>query len=646
MSQPPLQKGPRPTAVSAKSVRKKNTALVILGTVGVASLFFFYSRQDDSFWLKPVIIAKEFVQRHPGYIVHTKGCKIPAFDPFHWTVAGMYRKQTMYVCPGKPSFIRLAANVPSINARVLWQYFKRLPQDVLCKYQTITRDENRTEPDAAIVYHPTTKLVFGTPLSSDFIFVTCFAYGLKIHEEFIMVPVLKKSVEERCKIAEAATRSQLNGTKERLNIVIVGLDSVSRLNSLRHLRRTRAFLLEQMNAIEFYGYNKVGDNSFPNQVPLLTGKSAEEAMAVSPEKYFDNQDFIWNKYASLGYRTFFLEESPRYGLFNYLLKGFRIAPTDYYCRPMIFAIDNSRFKKFIGGGKGCVGSNVQTAMYLDYFTSLVAFLGNRSYFTYTWISDVTHDNLNSAGFADEPFLRTFQRLNNSGVMARSVVVFLSDHGMRYGPVRQTLIGKYEDRMPFMFVILPDEFRRKYPEAVKNLKLNQHRLTTHYDLHATLLELADFPNDMPSVQTEHGLSLLREVPENRTCREAFIAPHWCCCHETGQFPARDPLSKKMAQFVLRTINGRLQDGAPGQCTRLQLRKVVDVYEVTVDTNSDTRYFWVTLKFFPGEGLLEATVAVNGTGVLNAERVSRLDWHGAQSSCVKDHHLELYCVCKHK
>lgn len=642
-----FQKTPRPSVVAAKSVRKKNALLAVIGTVGVASIFFFYSRQDDSFWLKPVIIAKELVRLgQPGYVVYTNGCKIPAFDPFHWTVASLYRKQTMYVCPGKPSFIRLAANVPSIDSRVLWEHYKRKPHDVLCTYQKITRDENRTEPDSAVVYHPSSKLTFGAPLSTDFVFVTCSAYGVKIHEEFLMVPALKDQVERRCQLAEDSTRPQSNSTKERLNIVIVGLDSVSRLNSLRHLKRTRHFLLDQMGAIEFYGYNKVGDNSFPNQVPLLTGKSAEEAMALCPEKFFDNLDFLWDRYAGLGYRTFFLEESPRYGLFNYLLKGFKDIPTDYYCRPMIFAIDNSRFKKFIGGGKGCVGSNVQTEMYLDYFTSLVAFLGNRSYFTYTWISDVTHDNFNSAGFADEPFLRTFKRLHASSVTSKSVIVFLSDHGMRYGPIRQTLIGKYEDRMPFMFLLLPREFRRKYPDAVRNLRTNQHRLITHYDLHATLLELADFPNDLPPFKTDHGMSLLREVPENRTCRDAFIAPHWCCCHDSGQFPVNDPLSKKMANFVLRTVNGWLQDGAPGKCMRLQLRSVVDVYEVTVDANSDIRYFWVTLKCFPGEGMLEATVAVNGTDVFTAERVSRLNWHGAQSSCVKDHLLELYCFCKHQ
>ncbi|KAL1445986.1 hypothetical protein MTO96_028961 [Rhipicephalus appendiculatus] len=146
--------------VPTKTVRKKNTLLVIIGTVGVASLFFFYSRQDESFWLKPVIVAKELVRMaQPGYAIYTSGCKIPAFDPFHWTVAGLYRKQTLYVCPGKPSFIRLAANVPSIDARVLWEHHKYKPRDVLCTYQKITRDENRTEPDSAVVYHPSSKLI-------------------------------------------------------------------------------------------------------------------------------------------------------------------------------------------------------------------------------------------------------------------------------------------------------------------------------------------------------------------------------------------------------------------------------------------------------------------------------------------------------
>ncbi|KAL3254787.1 hypothetical protein MRX96_017529 [Rhipicephalus microplus] len=151
-----------------------------------------------------------------------------------------------------------------------------------CASMKITRDENRTEPDSAVVYHSSSKLSFGTPLSSDFVFVTCFSNGAKFHEEFFMVPVLKEQVEQRCKFAKDAAIQPLN-------------------------RTTREFLLEQREAIDLYGYNKVGDDSFPNQVPLLTGRSGEEAMSLCPEKFFDNLEFIWDKYASLGYKTLFLE---------------------------------------------------------------------------------------------------------------------------------------------------------------------------------------------------------------------------------------------------------------------------------------------------------------------------------------------------
>ncbi|XP_040069877.1 uncharacterized protein LOC120842768 [Ixodes scapularis] len=625
--------------VSSMASRRRNVALITIGAVGVASLFFYW-RQDDFVRLKPVLVDKDLDTRRPGYAVYTAGCKIPDFNPFHWTVASIYRKQHMYACPGRPSFIKLVGNVPSINEVNLWDYYQKEPKSVVCFYQDITRNENKTVPDSEVLYSTRTRLVFGVPLLKERVFVECSSAGAKFHEEFLIVPVLKESVETRCE--EATARA--NSSAERLNVVIIGLDSVSRLNSLRHLKKTRSFLFDNFDVIELYGYNKVGDNSFPNQLPLLTGLSDKEVLSLSPDRYYDNQDFIWDTYADLGYRTLFMEESPRFGLFNYFSNGFREIPTDYYTRPAILAIDTSKQKRFIGGGKGCVGSRVQTEMYLEYTTSLLSFLGNRSYFTYTWISDVTHDNLNSAGYADTPFLRAFERLQKNGVMNKSLVVFLSDHGMRYGPIRRTLVGKYEDRLPFAFLMFPPEFRRKYPEAVRNLKINQYRLTTHYDLHATLLELANFPNRNSSFKTSHGLSLLHEIPESRTCKEASIDAHWCCCHETGDFPAAHRLSRKMARFVLGTVNGWLQEGAPGKCKTLRLQNLIDVYEVSVDPNGDSRYFWVTLSATPGGAFLEATVAVNSTEGMSAERVSRLDWYGAQSSCVKSHFLELYCVCK--
>ena len=41
------------------------------------------------------------------------------------------------------------------------------------------------------------------------------------------------------------------------NFLVLGVDSVSRLNFVRHMPRTRRFLLEELDAVELAGFNKV-----------------------------------------------------------------------------------------------------------------------------------------------------------------------------------------------------------------------------------------------------------------------------------------------------------------------------------------------------------------------------------------------------
>jgi hypothetical protein len=49
--------------------------------------------------------------------------------------------------------------------------------------------------------------------------------------------------------------------------------------------------------------------------------------------------------------------------------------------------------------------------------------------------------------------------------SKTVLFFLSDHGIRFGAVRQTSVGKLEERLPFMFLIFPDWFLKKYPNLI-------------------------------------------------------------------------------------------------------------------------------------------------------------------------------------
>ena len=112
----------------------------------------------------------------------------------------------------------------------------------------------------------------------------------------------KKQVEERCKSIDTSLRTK------RINVMLVGLDALSRLNFQRQMPTTHEYLVKQMNAIEMRGYNKLGDNTFPNLVPLLTGLSENELQTAClnnssiSNKTFDDCPFVWNFFRDNGYR--------------------------------------------------------------------------------------------------------------------------------------------------------------------------------------------------------------------------------------------------------------------------------------------------------------------------------------------------------
>ena len=89
-----------------------------------------------------------------------------------------------------------------------------------------------------------------------------------LYQDYFAFAPRKPEVEEKCH----KVQSSKNDT---LSILIVGLDSVSRVNFHRQMPRTvRA--LEDLDAVEMLGYNKVEDNTYPNIVAVLSGYSYEE----------------------------------------------------------------------------------------------------------------------------------------------------------------------------------------------------------------------------------------------------------------------------------------------------------------------------------------------------------------------------------
>lgn len=577
-----------------------------------------------------------------GHRIRTPGCTLPQFDPFDPSVRPYFRRRSdSSRCYGKPNFIAIRDGLPAVIPENLKEH-DVLPEHLVCFYKEIYQNESLDKPDEKYLYGPREPLLFDKPLTKEFLFVECATNQYPdqpFHDQFLLNPIIKDKVEDRC-------RKTPEGTPHNLSFLVLGLDSVSYLNLDRHLPKTAKFVRENLDAFELRGYNKLGDNSYPNQVPLITGLKDFEATRTAPDGFFDNltDQFIWQQYGKRGYRTMFLEESPFYGLFNYFSQGFRRAPADYYLRPVIMAMDDSPKKTQDWERVRCLGPTMPFEELLDYLTRFTDVMAERPFFSYTWISEITHDSLNSAGYADEPFRKTLEKLQYSGVLNHTVLVFLSDHGLRFGDVRATYIGKFEDRQPFAFLVFPPWFLKQNPEAAHNLRINQHRLTTHFDVHAMLAELLDYPN-LERPNTTYGLSLLHEVPDTRTCADASITHHWCTCSARADGDVSAELAWSLANHFVSKINGWVAQ-AVRKCAVYQLLQVMDVTALQAtpgERAANTSHYWVTVKLSPGGAVFEGTVRVRGSNFTVLKEVSRCNWFSGQSYCVRNHWLEKFCYC---
>ncbi|XP_076339153.1 uncharacterized protein LOC143240506 [Tachypleus tridentatus] len=78
---------------------------------------------------------------------------------------------------------------------------------------------------------------------------------------------------------------------------------------------------------------------------------------------------------------------------------------------------------------------------------------DKKYFLFLFIARLTHNVLNYEGYADYPSYDILQCLHNSGTLNRTIIIFLSDHGIRFVKIR-TLLGEIKERKLFVFFTIP------------------------------------------------------------------------------------------------------------------------------------------------------------------------------------------------
>jgi len=189
----------------------------------------------------------------------------------------------------------------------------------------------------------------------------------------------------------------------------------------------------------------------------------------------DKCPFIFPRFDEAKYLTTFVEDSPTLAAFNYKRIGFVHQPVDFYGRPLFLAalgLDIARPNASQRNDE-CIGHLTNDEAILNYLESTLDFAHRHSspLFATSWSTRATHSDMNEGQLTDDTYAQFLRRIEEKGHLDNTILFFLSDHGYRNGPTRETVIGYFEDRLPNMWIRLPPKLRKKYPQWQKALEVN-------------------------------------------------------------------------------------------------------------------------------------------------------------------------------
>jgi len=409
-----------------------------------------------------------------------------------------------------------------------------------------------------------------------------------------------------------------------------------------------------------------------NLFGVLAGFNYTTGQSCGNDSFFDDCPLIWKKFALEGYVTSFIEDAPQIGTFNLLRKGFRKPPVDYYFRPIGQVLQSlcTDFRDIAI----CSGPRLAIEVVLNYMKKLALFIKKKRhqrYFQLGWASGLTHDYLNVGKLGDQPtldFLKWFH--NEEHLLNKTLLIIMSDHGLRVGDIRKTKQGQIEDNMPLINFVFPGWFKQKYSTAIKNLNNNRHRLTTPYDVHEVLLDILNMTSMEESNmkkrmeildsqrlknQIPRGISLFLPIPPERTCAIAGIAEHFCVCHEIEELNIESYIAHQVANFLVYNLNMQISKFA--HCAFLELKKIMKAYtyntseiQLTNSLETSTRPVLSAVKVIfmtaPGNAEFDGTVVrqiSNNSYSWALSDITRVNTYGNQSHCISDKNMKKYCYC---
>ena len=572
------------------------------------------------------------------------------------------------------SIIRFFESVPELQCshRKNWVYvenntFRILPEaikkhgGVTCNYIPQVRGGN----DFAVINgNPIVNMKDRSPLPTDFFKASCVASDGQKYEN------LHSGVSRKAKVIAKIKDAYLSQKSMGMNVLMFGFDSVSRMTWMRNLPKSHSYFTNELGGYVLNGYNIVGDGTPQALLPILTGKTEAELPEARRGKpgsaTVDGHPWIWKDFKKAGYVTQYGEDGAAFGTFQYRMLGFKNQPVDHYMRPFYLLAE----KLYYLNMKYCLGSMPRHLNMMNWWKDLVYAYPTERKFSFVFHSEFSHEHTSQLQMADNDLKSILKELHTGGGLNNTILILMADHGARFQSLRQTVQGKIEERMPYMAFRFPTWFGKKYPTALQNFKINVHRLTTPFDIHATFHDILEYSGDKMGKVEDRGISLFKEIPKSRTCKNAGVEAHWCACVNWKKADHNQPDVISAVQELVKRIN-LITSTHRDQCEVISTSNISsavkfepnhDVLKFKQSSDFDGRkadmsdnmqvseiLYQVTVRTQPGNGLFEATIKYNVKDkkyVANDREISRINKYGKQPHCVMEQHPHLrpFCYCK--
>ncbi|XP_060581987.1 uncharacterized protein LOC132738501, partial [Ruditapes philippinarum] len=428
---------------------------------------------------------------------------------------------------------------------------------------------------------------------------------------------------------------------------------------------------------------KVGENTLPNLVPLLTGLrvwSNEVPIKNYLTESFDPLPFLWRNFSERGYATAFAEDMPNFGTFTYYAGGFRKQPTDHYFRPFwlgvneleqvksklspVFLYLENKNVKIQKSSSLCYKDKTKHTVQIDYLKQFITAYKGKRKFMFSFLGELSHEYPNLLANGDDDFLDFFKWLKSGGHLENSVLIFFSDHGARIDEIRNTFVGRIEVRMPLMHIYIPEHIKSKYRLLNESLVTNTERLSVPFDVHQMIIDVMtkNFENPSKSYMEGRvrGHSLFHPLPPERSCRDAWVPVNYCACYTSSPINiSNSATAKLLGKQLVKDLNNILS--AEPNCSQLALHKVQDLQQVTnglkhsgtdntgisffqfFEPEKDKKRYDISVVTVPGYGIFEGSYLVESESNINLlGAIVRVNRYGDQP-CTSNKQIRPLCYC---